>query len=245
LTVRDLYRFRVTSAIFSAVEHADGPIEDVPITGKVIFRIGRHQVACSIVEKMVKPLKLPRGDDAKWAAYPDHHQSGLHSSGFLRVTITTYLGSGRQPQWVETENKKMADWLPEIVGRIISAGPILAKQEQEREDREHRYREEAARRYEQQRLTEIDDRRWARFQQGAASWDGRSRLLGFLAELERRLEAEGEEKLASGNSANGSPGRAKGSRRSIPLTEAYAASLASCPPALDRRKKRGDFGCAS
>jgi len=106
------------------------------------------------------------------------------------------LGSGRQPQWVETENKKMADWLPEIVGRIISAGPILAKQEQEREDREHRYREEAARRYKQQRLKEIDDRRWARFQQGAASWDERSRLLGFLAELERRLEAEGEGEIS-------------------------------------------------
>jgi hypothetical protein len=68
--------------------------------------------------------------------------------------------------------------------------------EQEREDREHRYREEAARRYEQQRLTEIDDRRWARFQQGAASWDERSRLLGFLAELERRLEAEGEGEIS-------------------------------------------------
>ena len=198
LTVRDLYRFRVTSAIFSAVEHAGGKIEDAPITGKVTFRIGRHQVACSIVERMVKPLKLPRGDDAKWTAYPDHHQSGLHSSGFLRVTITTYLGCGRQPPWVETENKKIADWLPEIVGRIISAGPILAEQQQQREDRERRYREEAARCYEQQRLKEVDDRRWARFQQGAASWDERSRLLSFLAELERRLEAEGEGEIGDG-----------------------------------------------
>lgn len=194
LTERDLYRFRVTSAIFRAVEQAGGHIDDAPITGKVTFRISGRQVACSIVEKMVKPLRVPRGEDAKWTAYPDHHQSGLHSSGFLRVTITTYLG-GRQPQWVETENKKIADWLPEIVGRIIGAAPLLAEQEREREERERRYQEEAARRYEQQRLKEIDDLRWSRFQQGAARWGEQSRLLGFVAELERRLEAEGDSEI--------------------------------------------------
>lgn len=191
LTDRDLYRFRVTSALFTAVEKAGGKIEDARITGKVTFRISGRQVACSIVEKMVRPLKLPRDDDAKWTAYPEHHQSGLHGSGYLRVAITTYLG-GRQPQWVETANKKIANWLPEIVGRIIGAAPLLTEKEQEREESQRRYQEEAARRYEQQRLKGIDDRRWARLQQAAAHWEERSRLLGFIAELERRLDAEGD-----------------------------------------------------
>lgn len=84
LTERDLYRFRVTSAIFTAAEKAGARIENAPITGKVTFVVSGHKVECSIVEKMVKPLMRPQGDAAKWTAYAGHHQSGLQSSGFLR-----------------------------------------------------------------------------------------------------------------------------------------------------------------
>ncbi|ESY64011.1 hypothetical protein X743_32100 [Mesorhizobium sp. LNHC252B00] len=191
LTERDLYRFRVTSAIFTAVEKAGGMIEDAPITGKVIFLVSGHKVECSIVEKMLKPLMRPEGDAAKWTAYAEHHQSGLQSSGFLRVTITTYL-SGRQPQWIETAKNKIADWLPEIVGTVVAAGPILTERQREREETARRYREEAARRYERQRLKEIDERRWTRFREQATDWEERARLLLFVAELRRRLEVEGD-----------------------------------------------------
>jgi hypothetical protein len=102
LTARDLYRFRVTSAIFFGVEKADGKIEKSPITGKVTFLSNGHEVECSIVEKMIKSLGQ-RDEQRNWTAYPAHHQSGLESSGYLRVSITTYL-PGRQPQWIETEN---------------------------------------------------------------------------------------------------------------------------------------------
>jgi hypothetical protein len=116
------------------------------------------------------------------------------SSGFLRVTITTYL-PGKQPQWIETPEKKIAEWIPEIVGAIIRAGPILVEQLREQEDRARRYREEEARRYERQRLKEIDERRWTQFRAGAADWEERAGLLAFVAELQRRLEAEGDTKV--------------------------------------------------
>ncbi len=189
-TERDLYRFRVTSAVFKAVEKAGGKIGEAPITGKVTFLVSGQKIECSIVEKMLKPLKRPEGDAAKWTAYPEHHQSGLQSSGFLRVTITTYL-PGKQPQWIETPKKKIADWLPEIVGAIIGAGPILVERLREQEESARRYREEEARRYERRRLKEIDERRWTQFREGAADWEERTRLLAFVAELQRRLEAEG------------------------------------------------------
>jgi hypothetical protein len=192
LTERDLYRFRVTSAIFTAVEKAGGKIESAPITGKVTFLASGQKVECSIVEKMHKPLLRPEGEAAKWTAYPEHHQSGLQSSGFLRVTITTYLSFVKQPQWIETSKNKIVGWLPQIVGSIIGAGPILVEQQRDREESARRYREEEARRYERQRLREIDERRWTRFRERADDWEERTKLLAFTAELQRRLEIEGD-----------------------------------------------------
>ena len=50
--MRDLYRFRVTSALFEAVEAAGGRVESAIITGKVTFLIAGEEIECSIVEKM-------------------------------------------------------------------------------------------------------------------------------------------------------------------------------------------------
>jgi hypothetical protein len=189
LSARDLYRFRVTSAIFKAVEKAGGKIQDAPITGKVIFLVSGRKVECSIVEKMQKPLVRPQGQEAKWTAYPGHHQTGLQSTGFLRVTITAYHG-GRQ--WLETPTKKIGEWLPEIAGAIIGASEILARREREREESERRWREEEARRWEVRRQKELDDQRWARFREKAGNWGEHARLVAFLAELRQRLESEGD-----------------------------------------------------
>jgi hypothetical protein len=86
--------------------------------------------------------------------------------------------------------------LPEIVGTIMAAGPILEHQKREREEREKRHREEEARRYEARRLKEIDDKRWNKFCEFAANWEERDRLLAFLAEVEKRASDEGEVTIA-------------------------------------------------
>ena len=184
LSVRDLYRFRVTSAIFTGVEKAGGRILRSPITGRATFEIGGHAVECSIVEKLVKSLKH-RHETQSWTAYPGHHREGLHSSGFLRVSITTYV-AGRQRQWVETQKIKAESLLPEIVGNIMATGQMLEQQEHEIEEREKRYREEEARRCEARRLREIDDKRWNKFREFATKWEQRRELIVFLAEVERR-----------------------------------------------------------
>lgn len=189
LTERDLYRFRVSSAIFRAVEKAGGKVDATPINGRVSFLIDGHKVECNIVEKLVKSLK-PREQTRGWTAYPDHHQSGLASSGFLRVAFTTYVLG--KPQWIETDKKKIADILPDIVGAIMAAGPTLEQQRIEREETRRRHEEEQARRYEAQRLREIDDKQWKRFREFAENWEERSKLLAFIAELETRREAEGD-----------------------------------------------------
>ena len=194
LTERDLYRFRMTSAVFYGVEKAGGKLGDTPVNGKVIFLVNGYGVSCSIVEKMLKNFMRSDQKEERWTAYPEFHQTGLRSSGFLRVTITTYLRGG-SPQWVETDKMTIADWLPEIVGTIIGAGLILDQEKRDREESERRRQEENARREERQRLRAVEEQRWNRFQERAADWERRARLLAFLAEVNRRLEVDGDEQV--------------------------------------------------
>ncbi len=189
LTARDLYRFRVTSAIFKAVEAAGGRVDSASINGRIAFSIGGEKIECSIVEKLMQAFLAPKEDSSKWTAYPDHHQSGLTSSGFLRVTITTYLSCGAK-QWMETATKKAAGLLPEVVGGIMAAGPIIVEQKREWEEQRRRHREEEERRHERQRLRQLDERRWSQFQGAAAAWHERTELLAFLVEVKCRFNAD-------------------------------------------------------
>ncbi|HLH48071.1 MAG TPA: hypothetical protein VKV96_01915 [Roseiarcus sp.] len=190
LTERDLYRFKVTSAVFAAVEKAGGKIEGAPISGKVAFLISGRRVECSIVEKMKQSLRRPE-DRTKWTAYPEHHQSGLTSSGFLRVAITTYIRRN-VPEWVETSKTTIFDYLPQIVSTIMEAGPILLEWERERAEESRRRQEESAKREERLRLKELEERRWTRFREAAANWEERTALVIFIAELQHRLEGDGD-----------------------------------------------------
>lgn len=190
LTERDTYRFRVTSTLFRAVEKEGGKIGEALLAGKVTFLVSEQELKCAIAEKMTRSAK-PTEEAKKWTAYPDHHQTGLVSSGFLRVKFDTYVG-GRSREWVEAPKKKMAAVLPEIVGAIIAAGPILAEAAREREEQRRRYQQEEAEHYACKRRQEIDDKRWDGFQERAGNWKEHERLLAFIAELRRRLETEGD-----------------------------------------------------
>lgn len=191
LTERDLYRFRVTSAVFRAVEAAGGQVVSAPVTGKVTFRTDGEEIDCSIVEKLYRPLRKPEGEAAKWTAWPDHHQTGLHSTGFLRVTINTYI-EGIRKEWVETEASKIGDSLPEIAGAIIAAGTYRKRRKEELRVAELRRQEEMRQREEVQRLRKIEEQRWDAFREATAAWQEHARLSALLAQLRQRLEAEGD-----------------------------------------------------
>lgn len=115
----------------------------------------------------------------------------MTSSGFLRVSVTTYLG-GRRPEWIETQKAKIGDVLPEIINSIMAAGPALEHRKRDREEREKQHREEETRRYEARRLREIDDKRWHKFREFAANGEECDRLRAFIAEIEKRASVEGE-----------------------------------------------------
>ena len=192
LTERDSYRFRVTSVLLQALEKGGGKVSRATISGKLVFDIGGETVECVVVEKMCRPIKVPSGEAGQWTAYPEHHQTGLYCTGFLRVEITTYVGQGRQRKWIETPTRKIGDDLREIVSEILATGPILAKLRREREEQQRRYEEERAARHERQRLKEIDDRRWSKFRELARNLEECRRLQAFIDALRSRIEAEGD-----------------------------------------------------
>jgi hypothetical protein len=190
LTSRDRYRFRVTSTLFHAVEKQGGKIGEARLTGKVTFLVSEQELKCAIAEKMSRPIKVAAGTE-KWTAFPHHHQTGLVSSGFLRVRFDTYV-NGRSRDWIETSKKKMAIILPDIVSAIIAAGPLLAEEARKHAEWHRRYEQEQTERRERQRQLEIDHKRWRRFQEHAENWRERERLLVFIAELHRLLKIEGD-----------------------------------------------------
>lgn len=191
LTERDQYRFRVTSAIFTALEKAGGGIEASPINGRVTFLIDGHRVDCSIAEKLVRSSR-PRDEAHDWTAYPHWHSFGLTSSGFLRVTITHY-SAGRQ--WIETDRKSMSDMLPGIVGGIMACGPILEQKQRERDEWHRQYREAEAIREAAERRRQVDQERWNTFRAFAANWKRQRKLLAFIADVEARAASEATEAI--------------------------------------------------
>jgi hypothetical protein len=109
------------------------------------------------LKKMVQSLKQWE-EQRKWTAFIEYCKSGLDSSGFLRISITTYLKGGR-PEWVESQKIKIGQLLPTIVSAIMAAGPTLEEMKREHEEQQKRHREAEERRYEARRLREIDEKR--------------------------------------------------------------------------------------
>lgn len=128
LTERDLYRFRASSTLCHAFEKAGGKVKAADIHGKLTFTTQGRDIECAVKEKMSRPMKGPEGDAAKWTAYPQHHNSGLVSSGWLRAQITTWL-PGEQPQWIEGPKKSFAALIPGIVETVIACVPRLLEWE--------------------------------------------------------------------------------------------------------------------
>lgn len=192
LTPRDLYRFRASSTLCRAVEAAGGRVKEGDIQGRLTFTVGARDIECTVKEKMSRPIKRPEGEAAKWTAYPQHHSSGLTSSGLLRAQISTWLPS-EQPQWIESQRKPFAQLIPLIVEMVMASVPRLIESERKREEEHRRYQEEERRRWELRRLKEIDDTRWTRFRSAATDWREKQNVDEFIGEIEARLAVDGDQ----------------------------------------------------
>ncbi len=186
LTERDRYRFQATSTVFTALEKAGAEVVDAEMIGKFDIKVGNHILECAIKEKMRQGLS---DVDKSWSAYPDHHQHGLHPSGFLRIAVKTYVG-GAKLEWIEKQNKTVVDLLPKIIASIMGCGPRLDEQRTEREAQRLRYEEERRKQYEEQQRRDLEARRWKHFREQAVSWRECERLRAFVDAIEHRMQTE-------------------------------------------------------
>ena len=190
LTPRDVYRFRMTSDLFFALGNAGVSIRDAAMNGKLGFTVAGHAIECTVVEKMTRRLS----ENRTWTAFPDHHQGGLISTGFLRIAITTYLRPD-VPEWAETPQRKMTDLIPEIVDRVVGAVTILDRMEAEHREFQPKCAEEAARREEVARKRHLEKVRFERLGDLADRRHRARPLTSFIEELERRSSYDREVRL--------------------------------------------------
>ena len=184
LTDRDKYRFRVTSAFLKAVEKAGGVAASGEIRGKLKLTVCGETVECVIAEKLKRKL-LTEPSNKEWTAWPEHHNSGLSSSGFLRLTIDCWR-INRQ-DFIESNRAKADVLLPKLIAAVLAAGPRLIQCRKEDEEREARWRREAEERAERERLTKEDEERWQRFRKFAMDWEEAARLRRFIETLKPAL----------------------------------------------------------
>jgi hypothetical protein len=191
LTPRDLYRFRATSTLIRAAEKAGARIESALLIGDLTFKVQQDDIVVRLVEKMHKPLVMPKDEAGAWTAYPNHHQSGLMGTGFLRVAITTYMPNAKS-EWLETKTRRIDVLIPEIAAAIVAAGPRLIAWRAALEEQRQEFQRREQERYELQRKREQEERRWQFFRASAVDWKDKQRLDEFITELEHRLAAEGD-----------------------------------------------------
>lgn len=191
LTERDLYRFRFTSALFKGVVVNGGQAIEGNITGAIIVEFSGERIKLAVAEKMRQMLKSPTDEGRAWTAHPEFHNSALHPTGLLRVTIDTYYGGTHRKEWVETSHTKGAAFLPDVLAGLKTIGEALVVRRRESEEEDRRREERRIREAERQRLLKLEAERWERFRKMASDWEEAQRLRAFLAAVEAKpLKAE-------------------------------------------------------
>lgn len=143
-----------------------------------------ERIKLAVAEKMRQLLKSRSEEDKAWTAYPDLHNSALHPTGFLRVTIDTYYGGTFRKEWVETEQKKGAAFLPEVLAGLKVIGDALVVRRREAQEEERRREERRIQEAERQRLLKLEAERWDHFRKWASDWEEAQRLRAFLAAVQ-------------------------------------------------------------
>ncbi|MBR9826598.1 MAG: hypothetical protein GYB36_12475 [Alphaproteobacteria bacterium] len=184
LTERDQYRFRVTSALFTALEAAGVKIDGVKRIGEFQVTTDGQTLQIVLKEKMQRAKPAGHEPSSAWTAYPHDHQTGLYPSGFVQAVIKTHYAGRYDRRWIESRQKDFATLIPSIVAEVIEAGPIIAREKEERAEAHRRYEEEAERRRNAARDAALDDARWEHFRALAADWEEVERLNRFIEKLE-------------------------------------------------------------
>lgn len=115
-------------------------------------------------------------EELKWGGNKSGMTRELQPTGFFLFTIKRYLPGSLRREWLERDDAPIEDRLAEIVATFLVAGPIMAKERRQREERARREEEERQRR-------KLDRNRWRRFAEIAKAWDEVGTARRFLQAL--------------------------------------------------------------
>ena len=110
----------------------------------------------------------------------------LVGTGKLVFAIRTYLRGPHNEEWRETSNSALESQLPKIVDRLFEGARILKAWHVEQEQEQERWRQEAARRAERERLAKQEQRRREKLGELARNWLTASRIRDFLAAIKSK-----------------------------------------------------------
>jgi hypothetical protein len=186
-TELDRRRHRLLDATFKALEARGGSVSDNG-NGNQCVAINGEKIEFQIREKM-RQSKVAVPDSEK-LYYSRGFRTDLVGTGYLVFAIKTYLRGPYNEEYLESDRQPLEERLPRIIDRLFEGGAILKAWRLEQEEEREKWRQEAARRAELQRLAKEEEERWSRFTAAAESWRTNQVVAQFIAELEATPHAE-------------------------------------------------------
>ncbi|WP_374576620.1 hypothetical protein [Phenylobacterium sp.] len=179
-TEQDRRQHRFFDALFKALERNGATIKQGD-RNELIALMQGEQIQFQLREKHKQGRRALTADEKRWASpgAKDWKQE-LTPTGKLLFEVKTYLPEGMKSQWLETDDLRIEDMLPEIVAAFVAATPMLVERRCAREEAERARVIAEQQRYEAQQRRKRDANRWRRFNELAQDWKDLAQARDFL-----------------------------------------------------------------
>ncbi len=185
----DHRRHRILNTLFKTLEGHGFKVK-LGDRHEVYLEIGGERVDFKLREKQ-RQVRRPLTEDEKRYSYMRERGwvQEMQPSGILIFSLETHLVDGVKHKWRDGERPLEAQ-LPDIIGLILLAGPILKERRRLHEEAERCRYEEERRRYEERERRKKDDNQWRRFVEIAEHWRKLEVSRQFLAALEEKCAGQ-------------------------------------------------------
>lgn len=161
-------RYRLLDALFKAVEKNGGKVKEDDRRQPYVELSG-EKIEYQIREKQ----RMVRQNDTRQ----------FQSTGKLVFAIKTYLPSGLQREWTESDETVMEILLPDIIATLVAAGPLLAERAARIREEQHKRQIEERKRYEKEQERKLQENRIRCFREFAQKHHDVQAALAFLEAL--------------------------------------------------------------
>lgn len=138
------------------------------------------------------PAELAELKRSPWRTLPkwDYAPSGKLS---LRIDVGVYWTDGIRKRWSDGRGRVVEDSLNEIIVAFVEVGAAMRRRREE-EAREEAERQERRRQHQEaERQRKVEEARRKDLEERAEAWDRAEAVRRFVAEVERRVGADGQD----------------------------------------------------